>query len=127
MNLKQGRVRWVGVFLSFLAVGARASECDYKTGIKKLDQGFLYSRECHLHTGRLVLDLKDYTLQTEKLTRAIELKDLALNAEYERSFKWKESALKLDDSSSRQAWLFFGIGVGVALVSVFAAGTVVRR
>lgn len=123
-------MKFLNVFiaLSFLCVPAFA-ECDFSTGIKEVEGGFLYTKQCHLKVGQMneQLELKDQ--QIIHLEKSIELKDLAISKSNERielwmdtSYKLEERVNKIDRMNDFNKWLYFGIGVAVTGIAVYGAG-----
>lgn len=112
------------VVAAMLPIQALA-DCDFSSGITKVEGGYLYTRECHLKVGEMKYDLGAKDLQIEKLTKALDLKDLALTKADQRTELWMNTAFKLEDRVNTidemrktNQWLYFGLGV----VTMFAAG-----
>ena len=111
-----------------------ASSCDWARDVKEqADGSFLYSRACHVQAGKNVtlLGLKDQRIV--ELEKTIELKDLALVKQKERSDLWMNSAIeqneklmKYDAAASKSNTLYFGLGIAAAALSVWAAGQLRR-
>jgi len=79
--------------------------------------------------GKLVRDEKDRAAQVKLLNESLKLKDLALDLSSKRSDLWQKEAenqynLLKKHSAWRgyEKWIWFGGGVGLAIVSVWAAG-----
>lgn len=105
------------------------AECDFATGITKVEGGYLYTTECHKKVGKVVADLKDREEQVAKLNETIKLKDLALDFSDKRNTKLMETVTKMDDKldsidryNSTSKWLHFGLGVVVTGLAVWGAG-----
>ena len=99
------------------------AECDFATGIVKKEDGYLYTKDCHIRVGQLVKE-------NENLTKAIELKDLAISKNQERVNLWMDTTYKLEDRvnkmeeiKSQSQFLYFGLGI----VSAVAVGYGVAR
>lgn len=110
------------------------AECDFSVGIKKQEDGYLYSNECNRRVGKLVLDAKDREEQVGKLNETIRLKDLAVGEQEKRANLWMETSLKLEDRvntidsmESTNKWLYFGLGIIVFGASVWGASQLTRR
>lgn len=110
------------------------AECDFATGISKVENGYLYSKDCHLRVGKTQADLKDREEQVANLTKVIELKDLGIAVHEKRADLWMNTSLKLEDRvntieslRSSNQWLFFGLGVLVTGAAVYGAGHLARR
>lgn len=103
--------------------------CDFATGIKQVDGGFLYTSECHQRVGKMVKDLDDREAEVGKLTKALELKDLALTAQERRADLWMNTSMKLEDKlntierySTTTQWIYYGLGILTMGVAVWGAG-----
>ena len=95
--------------------------CDW-SDIKKTENGYLYPVECHTKVGKLVQNEK-------KLLKAIDLKDLALQKADERIVVWRNETYNQHDRLLKQQkyndftnWMYFGGGIAVTILSVWAAG-----
>lgn len=123
-------MKFLKVFIIFGLLSTPAfAECDFSTGIKKVEGGFLYTEQCHLKVGQMneQLELKDR--QIKHLEKSIELKDLAISKYNERielwmntSYKLEERINKIDRMNDFNKWLYFGIGVAVTGIAVYGAG-----
>lgn len=122
------------LLLCFMANVAMA-DCDFKTGITPMGDGtFRYSGECHRKVGDLVQDNTTKAVQITDLTKALELKDLALQKSDQRAQLWMDTSSKLEDRlskidelSSKNSILYFGLGVVVTGLAVWGAGQLVRK
>lgn len=98
--------------------------CDWKTGvIPGPNKTFIYSEECHQRVGQLVQANLD-------LSKAIDLKNLALTTADARTTLWQKSAddeldrlNKLQADQKHSDWLFFGLGA----LTVVGAGFMTAR
>lgn len=111
--------------------------CDWSS-IKKQGSSYVYTASCHKLVGSTVKRVKalekansERQKQAEKLTKAIELKDLALDKADERIMNWRkesynqhERLLKQKKYSAWNDWLYFGGGIGLTVLSVWAAGQI---
>lgn len=104
------------------------ADCDW-TSIEQQGNKYIYSEECHAKVGIMVKDLKDREAQVIELTKAVTLKDLALEKADKRIMNWREESYKQFDYlqtqkrlSSYSKWLYVGGGFGLAILSVWAAG-----
>lgn len=105
------------------------ANCDY-SDIKKVDGGYLYTKELHLCVGEMKQDLEIEQKRTVKLTEALTFKDLAIDNANKRADLWMNTSFKLEDRintidelRSRNQWLYFGLGV----LTVFAAGYAAKQ
>lgn len=112
---------------TFLPISALA-ECDFKTGITKTEGGYLYTRECHIKVGEMKQDLEIEVEKTAKLTKALELKDLAITRADQRADLWMNTSFKLEDRVNTidemrktNQWLYFGLGVVTMFAASYAA------
>jgi hypothetical protein len=108
------------------------SNCDWSQ-IKKLpDGGFEYTATLNLCVGNLVQDNKVQAQQISDLTKAIQLKDLAISYSDARTVLWQKSA---DDELARlntiekdqkhNDLLYFGLGILFTSISVYGASKLV--
>ena len=116
------------IVTSLLASNVAWAECDFST-IKKVPEGYLYTKECHVQVGKNVKELKAKKEEVKELRKAIELKDLALKVSYDRVERWQTTTFKLEDRvntiekyNDAQKVLYFVIGVGVTSLAVWGAG-----
>ncbi len=112
------------IFALILPINSFA-DCDFSTGITKTDQGYLYTKECHIAVGQMKSDLNVAVQQVSLLQKSLDFKDLALNKADQRADLWQASTFKLEDRinsidqmRSTNNWMYFGLGV----LTVFAAG-----
>ena len=116
------------VLISLFSNLAFADNCDF-TKIKRLpDGGFEYSPELNLCVGRLVEDSKVKDQQITDLTKAIQLKDLAIKDSDERANMWlttstreQERIVKIDADQKTSNLIYFGLGVALTVLSVWGA------
>lgn len=108
------------------------AECDYST-VKKVDNGYLYSTECHKATGKALKELNIREEQVENLKKTIKLKDLALVTADSRILNYQEVAYKnterlnrLNSVQSKQNMLYFIGGIVLSTLSVYAASKAIR-
>ncbi len=111
-----------------LSLNVNAS-CNIKTDIVRKENFVAYSYECHKMVGKLIEDEKDRKEQVKKLNESIKLKDLAIDLSDKRAELWQDEAenqyniLKNHAKyRSYEKWIWFGGGVGLAVLSVWAAG-----
>lgn len=100
--------------LSNIALG----DCNWAS-IKTLPNGnYEYTPTLHLCVGKLVQDGKVKDTQIQDLTKAIQLKDLALTASDSRAKLWMDTSLseqdrlmKIDSAQKQNNFLYFGLGI----------------
>jgi len=126
----------ISIFLLFCIFANMAfADCDFKTGITPLGDGtFKYSGECHRRVGDLMQDNKIKESQISDLSKAIELKDLAISKADQRTQLWMDTSYKLedrlnkiDDLRSKNNWMYFGLGALTILGAGYLASQLVRR
>lgn len=129
--------------------------CNWATGINELPNGnYSYSRDCHAEVGvigkalantRLALESRkvesdalraevtELTQANTKVKKSIELKDLALNRADDIALKWRdetynqhERLLKQEKLAQTKSWVYFGGGIGLTILSIWAAGQLVK-
>lgn len=105
------------------------AECDWSTGIKKTDAGYLYNSECHGKVGVLVKDLEDREKEVISLRKTIELKDLIIVKADERTILWRNESYEQFDRLQKQSaasdynkTLWFVLGIVVTSAAVYGAG-----
>jgi hypothetical protein len=111
------------------------ADCDFSTGISPNQDGsYKYSKECHLKVGSLVQDNQTKDQQIDKLTKAIDLKDLALTKSDQRAQLWMDTSFKLEDDvqkmnrlKSDNQWIYFGLGVLTTFAAGYAAAQLSRH
>lgn len=107
---------------------AALADCDWSK-IEKKEKTYVYSEELHLCVGQLVQSNKTKDTQIADLTKAIQLKDLAIQKADERvalwmdtSFKMEDRLNKIDSLRSSNNTLYYGLGIATAILAVWAAG-----
>lgn len=108
--------------------------CDFANDIRlNQDGSYTYSKECHIEVGKRIKKLTLIEAQVVELEKTIELKDLALSKEKQRADGWMDTAFQINDKlqkydaiSSKSNAVYFGLGLATAILSVWAAGQLVR-
>lgn len=121
--------------------------CNWEKDIVKTDKGYLYPSDCHGEVGKVFKSnilrkeqikelngqIKDIEASKEKLSKSIELKDLALIKADEMSMRWREESynqherlLKQKRLSETNNWIYFIGGFLAASASVYAAGQIIK-
>lgn len=102
-----------------LLLSSVSQACVWST-IKKVDGGYLYSRECHIEVGRSLNELDLRVEQVNELEKALSAQKEATKAEMERGDLWYSEAKKLENYIKQQEMsapvkntLYFLLGVGV--------------
>jgi hypothetical protein len=121
-------VSFVCVLLSLTS--SAFGSCDFANDIKENPNGtYTYTKECHIEVGKRVKKLALVEEQVLQLEKTIELKDLALSKQRERADMWMDASLKINDKlvqydaiASKDDKLYFLMGVGITILSVWAAG-----
>lgn len=121
--------------ICFLLIGCLLSntvfaDCDFSTGISpNKDGSYTYSKECNLKVGQLVQDNSTKDKQIQDLSKAVDLKTLAVTTADQRAQLWMDTSLKLEDSvqktdayKKQNEWIYFGLGV----LATFAAAEAAR-
>ena len=112
-----------------------ALSCDFKT-IQKKGSEYAYSEVCHKEVGRIVRKTKELEKanlermkQVEKLIKSIYNKDTALDIADQRIMNWRNESykqhnrlLKQQKLSKYNDWAYFGSGIALTILSVWAAG-----
>lgn len=105
------------------------AECKWTEGVKKVENGYLYTNECHGRVGVLVKDLEDRETEVVNLRKGLELKDLALAKADERIMLWRDESYeqyerlqKQSELANRNQYLWFALGIVVTGAAVWGAG-----
>ena len=112
--------------------------CNWTTDIQSQGSRYSYSKDCHKKVGNLVKKVRELERanlerqrQAEKLVKTVELKDLALDKADLRMRNWRDEVYNQHDRLLRQQklakyndWLYFGSGVALTVLSVWAAGQI---
>lgn len=108
--------------------------CNWST-IKTLpDGGYEYSPSLNLCVGNLIQTNKTQSAQIVDLTKAIELKDLALTAADSRTQIWETTSLaeqdrltKISTEQKDNNFLYFGLGILSTVLTGFAVAKLVGK
>jgi hypothetical protein len=108
------------------------ADCNWST-IKQLpDGGYEYSPSLNLCVGNLVQSSKVMTQQIADLTKAVQLKDLALSVADQRTQLWQKSSddeqdrlSKLSADQKHSDWLYFVLGAATVIGSGFMAAKII--
>lgn len=122
--------RIIALVLSISLFGTSAlADCEWSTGIKQVEGGYLYSNDCHGRVGVLVKDLEDRESEVKALREGLRLKDLALDVADKRTMLWREESYEQFDrlqkqieSSKKNDTLWFVLGIVVTGAAVWGAG-----
>ena len=105
------------------------ADCNIKTDVVRKDNFVAYSYDCNKMVGKLIKDEEDRKEQVKKLNEAIKFKDLALDFSNKEKDLWRNEAQNQYDILQRHAkyrsyekWVWFGGGIGLTILSVWAAG-----
>lgn len=117
----------VSMFVSTISY----AECDFSTGITKVDNGYLYTIECHKEVGKLVKDNADQATQINYLKEAMKYQDDMIAKERQRAELWRDYSYKAEDRmmslqkyNQMSGWLYFGLGIVTTVAAGFALGQV---
>lgn len=122
------------LLLSLALFSQNCFSCDFANDIRVNQDGtYTYSKECHIEVGKRIKKLTLIEAQVVELERTIELKDLALSKEKQRADAWMDTSFQINDKlqkydaiSSKSNAVYFGLGLATAILSVWAAGQLVR-
>lgn len=111
------------------------ANCDWSTGIKLMPDGnYEYTKSCHIAVGQLVQSNKILTQQLADMTKAVQLKDLALQQSDSRATLWSNTSQGLEDRLSKvdslekhNEWLCFGGGVLATVLIGFMTARLIGR
>lgn len=122
------------IMISFISNIAFA-DCDFKTGITPVGNGTqIYSQDCHRQVGLMVQQLQTKDMQIQDLSKAIDLKNIALKASDDRTQLWMDTSFKLeqrvesiDTLRKQNDWLYFGLGALTVIGTGFMAASLIRH
>ncbi len=122
------------ILLQIMICNMALADCDWTT-IKPMPNGdYEYNPELHLCVGKLVQSDKTKDAQVEDLTKAIQLKDLALTKADERTDLWKQTAYneqdrlnKIESGQRTNDWIFYGLGALTVIASGFMAAKLIHN
>jgi len=117
-------------------LSSQSLACNWNTDIQAQGSKFLYTASCHKLVGDTVKKARElekaYTeldKKSKKLGESITLKDLALDKSDQRMMKWRDESYNQHDRLLKQKklakyndWLYFSGGIGLTVLSVWAAG-----
>jgi hypothetical protein len=106
------------------------ASCNWSEDVRKNQDGsFSYSRGCHVEVGASLEELDLRRRQVDELKKSVELKDLAISYSEQRTQLWIDSSIKMNErlnqheaTRANSGWIYFGVGVAVTVLSVWAAG-----
>lgn len=114
------------IFILALLISFEAVACRWST-IRREGDEFVYSPKCHVEVGKLVLTEPLKQEQVAELTKAIELKDLAIEKANMRAAIWENETneqynmlLKNQKSAKLEKIAYFGLGVVSVLLGAWA-------
>lgn len=122
-------------FSILLSSSTSHAGCDFSKDItENIDGSYTYSKECHVQVGKTIKKVSLLEDRIELLEKKIELKDLMIVRQEERVQLWMDTSMKLNDKiqtydrlSSTDKWVSFGLGVGLTVLSVWAAGQIANK
>lgn len=105
------------------------ADCDFSKDIQKqADGSYNYTKDCHIEVGKKVDALSKREQQVEKLEKAIDLKDLALDKAHERIDLWRETSYKIEDRANameqmkkNNELMYFALGIVVTGIAIYGA------
>ena len=123
----------IASILLFSISSVSFADCDYTKIVDNKDGTYTYSKELHICVGKMKQDLQVAQTQVLELNKAIELKDLAITKSSERTQLWMDTTFKVQDRlntydsiQGKTNTLYFLGGVGLTVLSVWAAGQLRR-
>ena len=122
------------ILLLVYSVNAFA-DCDFSKGITAgPNNTHIFTEECYLKVGQLVQDAKVKDQQIADFTKAVQLKDLAIQNSDARVALWQKGAddnldrlNKLEADRSHSEWLYFALGVGTTFLAGYTASKLAGR
>lgn len=124
-------IKVIALFLIITTSGF--AECNLATDIKKVEGGYLYSVDCHLLNGKVYKELDARREQVDKLEKAIELKDLAIDLQVKRVDLWQRTADSMENKlnhyeklSTLDRVFHFTLGVFATGIAVYGASKLAK-
>jgi hypothetical protein len=122
------------LLITMCNISSAAQNCDWST-IKKMPNGdYEYSPTLNLCVGQLVQDSTTKDQQVVDLTKAIQLKDLAIQTSDSRIALWEKTAgdeqdrlAKMESDEKKSQWLYFGLGILTTFVAGYTASQVYKK
>lgn len=126
------------VILALLWNSLAFAECDWATiKTQKNDKGeneYVYTKECHIQVGVNKEELDIRKKQLAKQAETIKLSELGINIANQRAEEWKEETYDQRKALERSVTLekytsagYFLVGIGTAMLSVWAVGKLGNR
>ena len=105
------------ILIFILVSSVSHADCDWKT-IAKTQEGYLYSRECHIEVGKTVEELDIKRKQSDMFRQSSDLFKQSYELEKERADLWYKEARDLEKSlSSKKSYVelqqiaYFSLGL----------------
>ena len=112
----------------FLIPQFAIGDCDWTKIKKNPDKTYTYTEDLHLCVGKLVQSSKVQAQQIQDLTKAISLKDLAIQDSDKRAQTWMDTSgtlekrlQEVDKLEKANSWLFFGLGMLATGLAAYTA------
>lgn len=120
----------ISILLILLMTSNSFAFCDWEKDIKENSNGsYTYSPGCHAEVGKTLRVNGLLGAKIDLLEKQIELKDLQISKYDERTQLWmntsnelNEKLIKYQSITTTDKWVAFGLGIGVTILSVWAAG-----
>lgn len=110
------------------------ADCDYSKIVDNGNGTFTYSKELNLCVGKAIKDLNAANAQIDAYSKALTLKDLALDNANQRINMWQDTTWKLQDRmstidslESKNKILYFALGIVVTGAAVWGAGQLAHK
>jgi len=107
------------------------AKCNFATDIKIVENGVLYSNDCHKAVGKIVKDNEDRKKQIISYKELLDLKNLQIDVQRERADLWYNTSKdlesrihKIDRYSQTNKYLHFAGGVLMTVLAAWSLGQV---
>ena len=105
------------------------AECNLGLDIKRVDEGFLYTADCHRLVGKTFLDKRDLEKQITQYEDLLPTYKEQVKLEAERAELWRSTSFDLNKRvqnmekvNEKNKLMYFGAGVALMLAASWAAG-----
>lgn len=126
--------KYITFILIFLNLSHALAVCDFANDIKEgPNNTYIYSKDCHIEVGKTVKSASLLGSKIDLMEKQLDLKDLQISKYEERTQLWMDTSMKMNDKlaayenrKNQDFWVSFGLGVSVTILSVWAAGQIIK-
>lgn len=117
------------LLISLLLPTLSLSECNLANDIKKTDQGYLYTPECHQLVGKTFMENQDQKAIILSYKELVELQKISLKLQTERADLWyttskdlEERIIKIDQYGQWNNYIHVVAGIALTIGAGWALG-----